>query len=439
MYFYEVGGGTRGRTEMKLKASLMSALSLLVACGGGGDGPPVGRSPGEPVGLPVIERPVQAGHGCQLTQPLTSLGIPSWGLPALVPGKPPLLVFHNGCPGGCDDMTDLALAPLEDRVLGEPRPLFAGTDGWSGIPSLAVNDQRITAVWAVSDDKLEEDVRLMLAQLNRAGDVLTPPHALPLTEVPGSFAIAASGTGYGLLWSEPGEVRDDEQTTLVRFQRLDEDGEPIGATVPVLETSRWSGITDFLAVGDGFAVVLGQSSAEVEVNRTMRYLGIDGEGRPYWGPAPFADWDVALLRRGRRVLAAWTHSLGGGLGSSIRIGWFGERGEPEGDTVDLRAPTFYEVHSEPAWVEMGDDVGLVWSRGFQTGTCSGCVDDHLEFIVLDGESLEPKSEVVTVEWPEGHYSLEGSMLAADAGEVTIVTNVATHRELEGAVAGVSCR
>ncbi len=179
---------------MKLKASLMSALSLLVACGGGGDGPPVGRSPGEPVGLPLIERPVQAGYSCQLTQPLTSLGIPSWALPALVPGKPPLLVWHTGCRGSCDDVTDLALAPLEDRVLGEPRPLFAGTDGRSGIPSLAVNGKRITAVWKISDDDFEEDARLMLAQLNQAGDVLTPPHALPLTGLPGSFAIAASAS-----------------------------------------------------------------------------------------------------------------------------------------------------------------------------------------------------------------------------------------------------
>jgi hypothetical protein len=425
---------------MKLKASLMSALSLLVACGGGGDGPPVGRSPREPVGLPLIERRVQATYSCQLTQPLTSLGIVPWGGAALTPGKRPLLAWHDQCWDDCDYEADIALASLEDRVLGEPRPLFVGMEMWASVPSMAVNGQRVTAVWEVSGDGLQEDARLMLAQLTQAGEVLTPPHALPLTEAPRSFAIAASGPGYGLVWIEPGEVVHDEQTALLKFQRLDEDGEPIGATALVLETTSWAWITDLVAVGDGFAVVLGQSSAEVEVNRTMRYLGIDGEGRPYWGPAPFADWDVALLRRGRRVLAAWTHTLGAGLGTSIRIGWFGERGQPEGDTVELRAPTFYEDHSDPAWVELGDDVGLVWSRGFLTGSCWGCVeDDHLEFIVLDGESLEPKSELVTVEWPQGAYSLAESMLAADGGEVTIVTNIATHRELEGAIAGVSCR
>jgi hypothetical protein len=149
---------------------------------------------------------------------------------------------------------------------------------------------------------------------------------------------------------------------------------------------------------------------------------------------------VALIRRDDRVLAAWSHSLGSGLGASIRIAWFSERGQPEGNTSELQAPTFYEDNSDPAWVELGDDLGLVWSRGHLNGSCWECVeDDHLEFVVLDGQSLEPKSNVVTVERGESLGTLTESMLASTGGDVTIVTNIATHRFLEGAVAGVTCQ
>lgn len=240
------------------------------------------------------------------------------------------------------------------------------------------------------------------------------------------------GGCYGFVWSER-----DETTEWLRFQRLDADGEPLTAPTQVFE-SEPSWISDFVAVGDGFAVVLGRSMAEE--NRRMWYLGFGADGRPYWGPVPFADWDVALIRRDDRVLAAWSHSLGSGLGASIRIAWFSERGQPEGNTSELQAPTFYEDNSDPAWVELGDDLGLVWSRGHLNGSCWECVeDDHLEFVVLDGQSLEPKSNVVTVERGESLGTLTESMLASTGGDVTIVTNIATHRFLEGAVAGVTCQ
>jgi hypothetical protein len=81
------------------------------------------------------------------------------------------------------------------------------------------------------------------------------------------------GGCYGFVWSER-----DETTEWLRFQRLDADGEPLTAPTQVFE-SEPSWISDFVAVGDGFAVVLGRSMAEE--NRRMWYLGFGADGRPY--------------------------------------------------------------------------------------------------------------------------------------------------------------
>ncbi len=416
---------------MKLKASLMAALSLLVACGGGGDGPPVGRSPGEPVGLPLLDRPVQPGYSCQVTQPVTPFGRGRWGGAALAPTKPPLLALSDNCWDDCDREVGIAVAALERGALGKLLPI-SDRDMNPGAPTLAVNGERITLVWRLSGD-IDRAPRLMLAQLDREGEVVTPPHPLPEMGEPESFAIAATGDGYGLVWTELVWTLESR----LYFQRLDRDGEPLAAPTRVLDGDAGA-ISNFVGVGDGFAVVLGKG--DEAPNRKMRYLGLDAVGRPYWGPVPFAEWGVSLLPRGRRVLVAWSHTLGLGLGSSIRIGWFSERGEPEGDTLELRAPIYDQDHFDAAWVELGDDLGLVWSRAYGDGGCWDCSPKtHLEFVVLDGETLEPKSDVVRIDWPDPTGLLTGSMLVADRRDVTIVTNIAFHRFLEGASAGVSCR
>lgn len=393
---------------------------------GGGDTGGFAGVPSEPEGAPLLERPVTDGYDCELTRPLTLFDL-DWDGGDVAAGPNPWLFWS------APDTEAVVGAALNDGALGAPHTVHdpAATNS-TAPPSVARNGDRITLVWPQSDNTGAQ--RPMLAQVDADGDVVTEAHALSGSVESGTIAIAASGDGYGLVWTE----RETETSSSLKFVRLDADSNPVG-TPKVLATEEWLYVVDLVGLDDGFGVVYGQSYG---TNDTVRYLGFDADGDAYRDAVPFAYSDVTLARRGDRVLAAWTRATGDPFESvavTLRVGWFDDRGNPVGATFDVQTPVLDQENVDPAWVELGDDLGLAWSRGSVIYICAGCIpDDHVEFVVLDGETLQPKSEVVSIENPETNGGLMSSRLSASGEDVTIVSSVTYHVSAEAASSVVSC-
>jgi len=397
----------------------------------GGDTGGFAGVPSEPSGEPLLERPVNDGYACELSEPLVQLELP-WAGAAFVGGDSPVLFWSE------PESAKIVGASFADGELGTPYTI-RDTEGGVAPPSVARNGARITLAWPEFDySGPETEYSLMIAQVDANGAVLTAAHALPGTQgEPGSVEITAAGDGYGLVWRE-----GTATTNTLKFVRLDAEGAPLG-TPKVLAEAQTIQLSDLLALEDGFAVAFGQW---VNDAYGVYYLGLDAEGSPYRAPVPLGQWDAALTRRGDRVLAAWTHRSGDLSGDidaryavNLRLGWFDERGRPVGETYDLQAPELDRENVHPAWVDFGDDLGLAWSHGSVIYICAGCIpDNHVEFVVLDGETLEPKSEVVSIENALTNGGLMSSSLAASGNDVTVVTSITYHTSAEGASAAIAC-
>jgi hypothetical protein len=405
-------------------AALIGNALGVGACGG--DDAPAGVPP-EPQGAPLLERPITDGYHCAISEPFAKLELP-WDGGRLLGGASPSLFWKE------QETGSVLGAEFEDGVVGTPFSLRDATNGGVGWPAVARNGDLVTVVWT-EFQYTEPDITyaLMSAQVNSSGQVITPAHALSGTaNSPGTVAIAAFGDGYGVAWSEL-----SQDSSRLMFARMDAGGDLVGAP-EVLSEAPTIIVDGLVALDDGFGVAFRNWG---EKQYPMRYLGLDAEGKPYRAPVPFSDSSVALIRRGDRVLAAWEHSSGKGNSRAVnlRVGWFDDRGSPVGKTYDLQAPVPDQENVSPAWVELRDDLGLVWSRGSIIYICAGCIpDNHLEFVVLDGETLQPKSEVVTIENSATIGGLLGSTLASDGSDVTVVTSVTYHTNAEGASATITC-
>jgi hypothetical protein len=394
--------------------------------GAGGDTGGFAGVPSEPEGPPLLERPVADGYDCELSQPFALFDL-DWDGGDVAGGAAPWLFWS------APDTEAVVGAALNDGALGTPHTVHdPAAANYTAPPSVARNGERITLVWPQADDMGVQ--RPMLAQVDADGEVVTAAHALPGSVESGTLAITAAGDGYGLVWTE----RETETSSSLKFVRLDADSNPVG-TPKVLAQEEWLYAVDLVGLDDGFGVAYGHGYG---TNDTVRYLGFDADGDAYRDSVPFAYSDVALIRRGDRVLAAWTRGTGDpgeSLAVTLRVGWFDDRGNPVGDTYDVQAAKVDEENVDPAWVEFGDDLGLAWSRGSVIYICAGCIpDNHVEFVVLDGDTLQRKSDVVSVENSETVGGLMGSRLSASGDDVTVVSSVTYHTNAEGASSIISC-
>jgi hypothetical protein len=107
--------------------------------------------------------------------------------------------------------------------------------------------------------------------------------------------------------------------------------------------------------------------------------------------------------------------------------------------VALQAPVVNEENVDPKLVTVGDDIGVVWSQGGVIYICAGCMpDNHLEFVVLDGEDLTPVSELITFENDEAMGGFILPQVIHDAGDILITSTLQYHVSGEGAFGSVRC-
>jgi hypothetical protein len=421
------GGKASGGTESGGSAGALEpggAGGVEGGSGGAGDDELGGTAgvPNEPEGEPILEQPVEGGYACELDAPLALPQLSPDG--ALVAGAAPSLFWN-------EVQTELIRGALiEGTTAGAPFTLRDPAPGNAYTVAAARNGDRITVIW----QELDGDTRrLFSAQVDDSGDVVTEAHALPGT-APNSnaAAIVSFGDGYAAVWAEG---LGDE--TAYQFARLDAAGNLVDSPKTLLD-GRVSRVDSLVALEDGFAMTY----TAFEGTQISRFVAFDAEGTPYREPITLGEPGAGLIRRGDYVVAAWGHGSGergSAWASNLRIGRFDDRGRAAGDVYELQEAVVHEQNSDPAWVELGDDLGLVWSRGGVIYVCGGCIpDDHLEFVVLDGRTLAKKSEVVTIENQETSGGLLRSQMVANESRLTVATNVTYHIAAEAGLATISC-
>jgi hypothetical protein len=422
------GGQASGGTESGGSAGAFepggAGGSAEGGSGGAGDEEIGGTAgvPNEPEGDPILEQPIEDGYDCELDAPLVLPQLSPDG--ALVAGAAPSLFWN-------EVQTELIRgALLEGTTAGTPFTLRDPAPGNAYTVAAARNGDRITVIW----QELDGDTRrLFSAQVDDSGDGVTEAHALPGT-APNSNAgaIVSFADGYAAVWAEG---LGDEMA--YKFARLDAAGNLVGSPKTLLD-GRVYGVDSLVALEDGFAMTY----TVFDGTQSSRFVAFDADGTPYREPVTLGEPGAGLIRRGDYVVAAWMHGSGdrgSAWAGNLRIGRFDDRGRAAGDVYELQEAVVHEQNSYPAWVELGDDLGLVWSRGSVIYVCGGCIpDDHLEFVVLDGRTLAKKSEVVTIENQETSGGLLRSQMVANESRLTVATNVTYHIAAEAGLATISC-
>jgi hypothetical protein len=88
---------------------------------------------------------------------------------------------------------------------------------------------------------------------------------------------------------------------------------------------------------------------------------------------------------------------------------------------------------------VGEDLGLVWSQGGVIYICAGCMpDNHLEFVVLDGEDLNPVSAVVRLENAEPMGGFILPQIASVGDSLLVTSTLQYHVSGEGAFGSITC-
>jgi hypothetical protein len=112
--------------------------------------------------------------------------------------------------------------------------------------------------------------------------------------------------------------------------------------------------------------------------------------------------DLSILATASGYLAAWSEEVYDDTGgevtgySIVRVLPIDASGSPIGSPALLSAPEDDVSIVEPRLARFGDTIALTWARGTIIYQCGGCMPDHrLELVLLDPDSLAPRSEVLT--------------------------------------------
>jgi hypothetical protein len=379
---------------------------------GSGTGGTTGGSSGEGGGMnderPVLERPLREELTCELTTPMKNLGFEwaegdlastasgaflAWGKPAEI-GSP-----HAVMVASID----------ETGTLGASVPIATYMGSYSSRPRLATSSRGMTLAWTEAGDN--EMSRMRIAELDALGAVSKAPVTVSgLAERLSDVSVVPTATGNALHFVN---TSVDYRKSSVRVALLDADAAILGTIAELVmigEAVAPSGGA-FVATPFGFAATSALPGLETETY--LSFLDTTGP--------PLGDWillgrprpslGVSLLVRGNELLVAFAEEDGGYENSDI-AGYIGlARFDLTSRTlaapvVRVQTPTIGEETVNPVLFAVGDDVGLLWSRGSVIYVCAGCMpDNHLEAVIMDGDDFTPISALLTLpnEEPMGGF------------------------------------
>jgi hypothetical protein len=216
----------------------------------------------------------------------------------------------------------------------------------------------------------------------------------------------------------------------------------VAGSPQILLTATQAAPVRLVPIPNGFLAFYVAGSAS---NTGLYLRRLDGQGIPQGDSVLIAEGaaDPKFFVRGEQIWAAWSEEEGDPLAQqsagTLRIARFDASGARVARDVRVQAPVLNQYAGSPNFVDMGDDVGLLWSNQSVVYICAGCHSDaHLEFVVLDGTDLTPKSQLLMLP----NLKTEGGLVDARAqrtgDELLIVSSVQYHTRSEGASASLRC-
>lgn len=433
------GGGMGGSAALGGTGGAASGASGAAGSGRGGSGGQAQREP-------LLERPLNEAYDCKLTSAVAISAAPKAQGSVLGPASAngSFIAFTK------DFAEPPAQRGLFVAVLGDDgsvtSPVRISEDLAARAPELVEQGERTTLLWVQSDSGAAGADAVWSAQLD-AEATLVRPAASSLQPADGSYvnsiravksgsetrvfvAISNGMTGRSKIVSAP----------------LAADGSFASPLAPVVENDGPLALFDVTAFAGGYALGYGYYDGSDALGR---YLALDASLNQRHAPQPvamgwFGTWgnQMALLARGEQLLMAKVASQrsdDGLVASFIEFTVYDDAGNVVGETERLQAPVYDVENISPRFVTMGDDLGFLWSKGSVTYVCGGCTPDNaLEYVVLDGTSLRPKSRVVEVASPDSAGGLTDGELLGEEQSYLLLTNVQYHTTSAMATGRLAC-
>jgi hypothetical protein len=443
-------GATGGTTPGEAGAGGDTGVAGEGGAAGGTSGTSgAGGSGGAPAEGPLLDRPVRLEHECGVATPLTKLGINPWLSGAL--GQTSAGTFLARGEGSEFAVSDVVISTIDaEGTLGADVPLAAAVDGYLYPPDLVAHAEGLAALW--QEVAADNSAGLYFAALDASG-VVTQERK-PTVEGDGgrlsAAKLAGGPDGYVALYT-----RSSEDYTLHQFELavLDATGTLVGTPKTLLDGAANVVVGAALAVpGGGYAVTYStHETLDLETESRTYLAFFDAEGNADGDPIPlgeliteYTNFTQSLLVLGEQLVVAYTQQTGGyensDIAHAVHLARFDlTTHQAIGDSVALQAPVEDQENTQPKLVAVGEDLGLVWSQGGVIYICAGCMpDNHLEFVVLDGEDLNPVSEVVRLEndEPMGGFILPQIASVGDA--LLVTSSLQYHVSGEGAFGSITC-
>lgn len=386
---------------------------------------------------PVLERPVREELACAVTTPMDNRAI-DWAngdVAATTDGA--FVVWGRPASQGVDDAVMLATID-ETGALGTPAPLATNPDApYSSRPRLSRSSRGLSVAW--SKPGLDEMSTLNVAELDAMGDVTLMPKAVAgISERIGDPELVPTANGNALLFVH---TAVDYSSMVPQFVLLDADGDLSGDTVD-LTTPQSQGqlqVGGLVALPGGFAATYTTYSGSSFVT-SLAFLDAAGavQGDPIRLNAARPFTGQSLLVRGAELIVAHADEVGtyedSDIAGFVALSRFNldthERVAPD---VRVQSPTVNEEVVNPVLFPVGEDVGLLWSRGSVIYICAGCMpDNHLEAVVMDGADFTPLTDLLTMPNEEPMGGFVRPMVAPVGEHFVVVTDLRFH--VSGAMA-----
>lgn len=232
------------------------------------------------------------------------------------------------------------------------------------------------------------------------------------------MAADATGTGFALalsLWTSAGGepyalFLDSNGTARGPIRRL--------GSAPSQTSSYFDAIPDVSAGDDGYVFVWNRSDGatgsilfsqtDALGNESGPPVTIASSDRLGFGSVGFASGGARIVPVSGGFVTAWTESFEGrpdngdvsptrGAWAVVRLLRLDAHGTPVGVSAAMRAAEDDIDEVEPVLTRFGDALAVAWGRGSHIYMCGGCVpDDRIDFVLIDPDTFDPVSNVVTV-------------------------------------------
>jgi hypothetical protein len=387
----------------------------------------------------VLERPVREELTCEVTTPLANLGF-GWSHGALAPTANGAR-FAWRLPSETAMPDSVVTASVDETgAPGVASPVALYTGAYSSHPRLAASARGTSVAWVEAGANQMHTMRI--AELDAAGAVSKPAATVAgLSERLSAPELVATTDGHALLFVNTVTAFSSSR---VRFARLDADAAVVGDIVDVAtaETSPQTGA--FVELPTGFAATYTYAGSDAETHLVF----LDAEGRVQGEPVVLGSArpgvGQSLLVRGDELIVAYGGE-DGSYGTSDVAGYIGlARFELStralaAPVVRVQSPTVHREATHPVLFAMGQDIGLLWSRGSVIYVCGGCMpDNHLELVVMDGDDFTPVTELLTIPNLEPMGGFVHPLIAPVGAHLAVAATLQFHIAGAAASGAVRC-